>query len=316
MLATFADDGRPYGAPFAAGDRMRASGGALSSTPPGDFGDFIGLAADGAWRLAVTDNFAGEDGTLNAWGLTFTSTLPIPDGVAGGVVLAIDASASIYDGVGDLDVLLEIEHAAPQQLAIELTSPTGTVLMLKNAGAAIAGGVLPVRFDDNPGLGGFNDGFGTAFPAGPGTLATFDGTSVAGTWLLRITDPTTGTAGRVRRAELLVCASACGAPTNLNCVSNCSSQNVALTWTNAQSYASVEVRRNGGLSRPCQRRRATTKPRPRAHTYGSSAAASSACDRTIVRRTLERSVIAPVKRRSVISTASPRSTPRSCDEHP
>ena len=246
MLATFADDGRPYGAPFAAGDRMRASGGALSSTPPGDFGDFIGLAADGAWRLAVTDNFAGEDGTLNAWGLTFTSTLPIPDGVAGGVVLAIDASASIYDGVGDLDVLLEIEHAAPQQLAIELTSPTGTVLMLKNAGAAIAGGVLPVRFDDNPGLGGFNDGFGTAFPAGPGTLATFDGTSVAGTWLLRITDPTTGTAGRVRRAELLVCASACGAPTNLNCVSNCSSQNVALTWTNAQSYASVEVRRNGG----------------------------------------------------------------------
>ncbi len=240
IVTTFDDDGRGFGPPFAADDVMQPSGGALTDPGAGAMSDFDGLTANGPWRLAVTDNFGGEDGTLTAWSLEVQTALAIPDANPLGVSVLVDME-SIGD-VADLDVTLGIDHPAPHELSIELVSPTGTVVVLETAGAptALLGNA---RFDDAP--GGFNDGFGTATPVG--SLSDFDDDAIAGMWELRIVDSVAGNTGTLRRAELLVCPVPCSAPAFLACSSDCATGGVDLTWSNSASYDSIDIYRDGSL---------------------------------------------------------------------
>ncbi|MCA8961772.1 MAG: proprotein convertase P-domain-containing protein, partial [Planctomycetes bacterium] len=183
ILATFDDRGRLYGAPFDAGDTMQPSGGVFTDPGAGLLADFAGLSAAGPWRLSVIDNFPGENGTLQSWTAEVSTALAIPDGDPLGATLTLDPTT--IAGIGDLDLVIGIDHPAPHELEIALVSPTGIVVTLEAPGAptALLGNA---RFDDAG--GGFNDGFGTAVPAGPGLLADFDGEPLAGTWALRVID--------------------------------------------------------------------------------------------------------------------------------
>ncbi len=234
LIATFDQDGRPNGAPFGVGDTMRPSG-------PGALSDYVGTDGNGIWTLAVTDNFDGEDGTLNSWELRTPSGLPIPDDNPSGIVATLTVDS--LDSIADLDASLDLIHADPSQLRVELTSPSGTTVVLHDQSGS--GTDLVERYDDDPLLGGANDGFGTTFPAGPGTLADFDGEPVAGDWTLTVQDLAPGEEGSLRGWDLLVCPAACAPPFGLTCDSDCQTGDVTLTWLNPVTYTTIDVLRDG-----------------------------------------------------------------------
>ncbi len=237
IRAIFDDEGRDYNPPFADGDHMQPSG-------PGSLADFDGLDANGDWTLTVVDNFNGEDGTLEEWELLFLQRFVIPDADLAGIEALIEVDPSNTDAIGDLDIQLDVEHPFIGQLQIELTSPSGTTIVLHNlSGGATSG--IHARYDDDPGLGGFNDGFGNAIPDGPGLLGDFDGEPVAGIWILHLIDLMGGEVGELQNFELLICPVECSSPREFACNSHCTSQDVTLTWMNEQSYAGIEVRRDG-----------------------------------------------------------------------
>lgn len=238
LNVVYDDDGRSHGPPFAVGDAMRPAVGSMA--------DFNGLGANGSWTLEVTDNFAGEDGTLDEWELAFRSPLGIPDNDPAGAAATIDVPATNPDQVFDLDVTVDVSHSAIGHLRAELTSPAGTTVRLHDQTGGSSDDIVG-RYDDNPSLGGPNDGFGTLLPSGPGVLADFDGELVAGSWTLALTDSTAGQSGQLNAFDLLVCGIDCEPPTSLVCDSNCILGDANLSWTNPQTYSQVEVFRNGML---------------------------------------------------------------------
>ncbi|MGE3166741.1 MAG: proprotein convertase P-domain-containing protein [Planctomycetota bacterium] len=237
------DEGRSSGAPFSAGDRMQPAGGALGGAA---LADFDGIDPNGSWQLAVTDNFAGENGTLVEWELIFSRPLAIPDNLPAGTAAQITVPASATGQIADLDLELAVTHPSIGQLVIELTSPQGTTVRVHNAtGGASAN--LSARYDDSTALGSFNDGFGNRVPDGPGALRDFDLEPLAGDWTLQLADNAAGAVGSLTSFALRICDVDCSAPTGVTCSSSCTTGTVSLGWSNGQGYNEVRILRNGVL---------------------------------------------------------------------
>lgn len=234
------DDGRLNARPFNLAERIQPSG-------PGTLADFNGVDPNGVWTLSITDgNVSPDVGTLNFWELRFNQPVAIPDNNPTGVSVDLDVDSANVDEIADLDVRVEVTHANNSQIAVDVSSPAGTTVRLHDSGGAAAQNLME-RYDDDAGLGGFCDGFGTAIPAGPGTLADFDGESMGGTWSLQVADTVGGTTGQVERYVLMVNPVPCDSITNLGCSSDCTNGDITLSWTLPfASYAGgIEVRRNG-----------------------------------------------------------------------
>lgn len=111
--------------------------------------------------------------------------------------------------VGDLDVTLELTHESPADLQIDLLSPAGTTITLAfQPGGDYDSQQMTYRLDrrvDDPAGSGFNDGFGTREPAGPGLLADFDGEPVDGDWFLNVADGQPLGVGTLERWQISVC---------------------------------------------------------------------------------------------------------------
>lgn len=241
LSVVFDDEARAFGAPFNAGESMQPSGGALGR---GSLSDFDGLTADGNWTLTATDNFAGEDGTLDSWELRFATATVIPDNDLVGVLANVNVGFETE--IRDLDVELTVEHPNLGDLTIQLTSPDATTVTL-HAGTDMGVADLVARFDDDPMLGGDNDGFGSRIPDGPGTLADFDGELANGVWELSLVDAVAGGEGVLTGFDLLLCEFPCPEVTGLTCSSDCTTGDVSLTWSNPQAFAGLEVYRDDVL---------------------------------------------------------------------
>ncbi|MGE4619081.1 MAG: proprotein convertase P-domain-containing protein, partial [Planctomycetota bacterium] len=243
MLLTFDDEGLPYGSVTTySGERMQPYD---LSQAIGSLADFDNEPAAGSWAIVIADTFDGSSGgTLNSWELRISQRQDIPQPASGSpipvdFVIAVDPTD--LTGINDLDIDINLTHPALEDLEIDLLSPAGTSIRLHDHGAGVD---LVGRYDDATGN---NDGFGNLIPSGPGTLADFDGETLGGDWTLTVTDTVTGPTadGSMDGWAMQVCPAQCNAPTDLILTSDCNANDVSLSWTNNDTYDSIEIDRDG-----------------------------------------------------------------------
>jgi subtilisin-like proprotein convertase family protein len=123
----------------------------------------------------------------NAWSATTETPvaiaevkvdLPIPDADTEGVSHTITITGS--DPLESIETALQIDHAAPDQLVITLTSPSGNSVILHNRNASDAVPFSPIYESINPAAE---------------SLSTFIGSNPKGDWILNIADYVEGQTG-------------------------------------------------------------------------------------------------------------------------
>lgn len=152
---------------------------------PGSLLDFVGESAEGNWTLFATDTFSGADsGTFNGWCITVmpqlaTAPLTVTQSPALFIpsVMTVSDSMMVTDNVivGSVSVDVDISHSYSGDLVIELVSPIGTIVRLRNESGGSSDDVI----------GNFPS---TLAVSGPGSLADFGGETSAGLWELVISD--------------------------------------------------------------------------------------------------------------------------------
>jgi uncharacterized repeat protein (TIGR01451 family) len=125
---------------------------------------------------------------------------------------SITSSLTLPAGAGriaDLDVGLQIQHAAVPDLDIYLESPSGNrVTLLTDLPAGAAPNDIELVLDDEAALpaGSFTrHRIYRARPEGPNLLSWFDGMEASGTWRLVVHDDATNNGGTLQRWSLRVC---------------------------------------------------------------------------------------------------------------
>ncbi|MEO7756361.1 MAG: proprotein convertase P-domain-containing protein [Dokdonella sp.] len=181
--------------------------------PEGAMGAFRGENPNGVWKLKVTDDLAGDTGTLQSWGLHVSSfahgplmagkvamnavASPIPD-------LTTVTSNLIVSGVGtslfDIDLTTFITHTFSADLDITLTSPAGTTVKITTDNGAGNDNVFyGTVWDDSAATPVTDYVFVNPVPAPrlvpEGAMSHFVGEDPNGTWVLSITDDLTGDTG-------------------------------------------------------------------------------------------------------------------------
>lgn len=210
-------------------DRDHSTIGQVAATlvPEEGLAAFNGENPNGSWTLTISDDTAGDGGTLTDWSLTVTATptapilvwapsaenttdIPIPIGVTGTVFSSIEVSgAAPY--LYDVSVGTDLQHSANGEVDMTLTSPEGTSVTLTTDnggeldnvfnGTVWATSVDPdgqVPYTSNDGLATDHTyaNLVTANPLVPEeSLGAFIGEDPNGTWTLRVYDDTASGSG-------------------------------------------------------------------------------------------------------------------------
>jgi subtilisin-like proprotein convertase family protein len=186
--------------------------------------EFDGRNPIGTWRLFVTDDAAGDAGSIDSWSITL-ETAPyrflIPGSGTAGIAGEYPSVRWVDEGVTEIfDVNLVIDdlsHTFPDDLDILLVSPQGTavVVMSDACGSTdvnaffwriddeadaplsdqLANGCVP--FDRQPVDYLPTDTWPAPAPAGPyaATMSAFDGEDPRGEWQLYVVDDGGGDGG-------------------------------------------------------------------------------------------------------------------------
>tara|TARA_B100001059_G_scaffold132250_1_gene132409 strand:+ start:433 stop:3795 length:3363 start_codon:yes stop_codon:yes gene_type:complete len=184
---------------------------------------FAGEAISGSWMLTVTDLYEGYDsGTFNSWNLSGIGLTP-PRMVSGSATpdqaitkgSPVNSSISLTaDGVVSADVFevtVDISHTYRGDLVLELESPGGKAVTLKESSTDDStvdiSGTYPT----------------TLIPANP--LTGFVDESLAGNWVLRVTDTYEGDDGvlnswSIRQDQYTFTGSGSGSPVTLQDLPN------------------------------------------------------------------------------------------------
>jgi M6 family metalloprotease-like protein len=194
----------PSGTKIAVHDRVGGSGDDLVASYVSD-GDgvlqpLVGERADGLWRLHLADLARRDSGRLNHWrlelgiksgaqriNLSSEPGLAIPDHPAEGASDSLRVEAS--GRCRNISIAVEIEHTFVGDLKIDLTTPEGSHLTLRQ-GEGGSRKNLNAVFDDQ------------STPA----LAALQGEPVAGEWILAVTDQASMDTGVLRRWSLDILA--------------------------------------------------------------------------------------------------------------
>ena len=180
----------------------------------------IGLAVntDYWWRVTPSNNCA-TGATSAVW------TFKTANIVCGNVYNAADVPVAISTGSGatytstltvaggdfnitDVNVSLDISHSWDSDLTISLTSPAGTTVVLSDGNG---------NGDDNYTNTVFDDAAATAITAGSapftgsfqpeGSLASFNGETLLGDWILTVVDGASGDGGAINSWSIDICGS-------------------------------------------------------------------------------------------------------------
>lgn len=219
---------------------------------------FIGEDPNGTWTLTISDDLAGDGGSLDSWSLTLTALsqapimtpgsyastdtpLAIPTGPA--VVTSSLAVSSAGTFVCDVNLTTHITHTFAADLDMTLTSPAGTVVTLTTDNGGSNDDVFNgTVWDDDANPGGqvpytTNNGLVTEQAYANLTLASqlvpeealgaFIGEDPNGVWTLTISDDLAGDGGSINDWSIDV--------------TTCEAFNADLSITKDDGVASVAV---------------------------------------------------------------------------
>ena len=213
---------------------------APSLVPEEALAAFRGEDPNGEWTLTISDDDAGDGGSLDSWSLAIT-TFPAPPAerlvtVSNAVPTTIPAGPSVVTstisvpaGAGrylvDVNVTTSILHTFAADLDITLTSPQGIVVTLTTDNGAGNDNVFNgTVWDDQANPGGqvpyiTNSGLATDHPyvnltpasslVPEEALAAFNGLNPMGAWTLTIRDDLAGDGGTLTSWSLALTIGQC-----------------------------------------------------------------------------------------------------------
>ena len=181
--------------------------GTFLTTDPKGLAQLAGQNINGTWTLQLTDNVAGNAGTLTNWSLaitpkpvttasTFSSTTSsaIPGPPSTLTITGQGASTT----VGNISVLLNLTYSSLGDLSAALIGPGGASVTLFNAGDLSGANLVNTEFSISATTSlsaGTAPYTGTFKPSDPQGLAKLIGQSMDGAWKLEVTDHATGNTG-------------------------------------------------------------------------------------------------------------------------
>ena len=204
-------------------------------SPEEPLGAFIGQNPNGTWTLTVSDDLAGDGGSLDSWSLAVTTQRVAPAHVV--TTVANNVAVAIPDGgvatstitvaaqpayICDVNVQTAIVHPMSGQLQFTVTSPTGTIVALStNNGGANADAFNGTTWDDSANPGGqvpyqppsainivtdhlYSNGVAVASLTPERPLAAFIGNNPNGTWTLTVADVASGAVGTINGWSLTI----------------------------------------------------------------------------------------------------------------
>jgi uncharacterized repeat protein (TIGR01451 family) len=202
---------------------------------------FAGENPNGTWTLTVSDDLAGDTGSIASWSLeittfpaapttaTTTATQSTPVPIAD---VAVSSSTLAVAGAGtslcDLNLTTNITHTFSADMDITLTSPAGTVVTLTtDNGAGNDNTYNGTVWDDDANPAGqvpytTNAGLATDHPyvnlttatplAAEEALGAFFGENPNGTWTLTVSDDLAGDVGSIASWSLNLTTCSCVPP--------------------------------------------------------------------------------------------------------
>jgi subtilisin-like proprotein convertase family protein len=199
---------------------------------------FTGENPNGTWTITISDDLAGDGGSLDAWAITvntlsgppttttttFTQSTPVQIPTGPAVVtstLAVPAGGTIFD----VKATTFITHSFNADLDITLQSPAGTVVTLStdNGGAnddvyngtvwndkANPGGQVPYATNNGLVTDHAYVNLTLASPLAPEEpLGAFEGEDQSGTWTITISDDLAGDGGNLASWSLDITTGSC-----------------------------------------------------------------------------------------------------------
>ncbi len=193
--------------------------------PEEALGAFRGEDPNGTWTITISDDLAGDGGSLNAWTLdlftlpiapinttaTFSNTTPTAVPTGPGVVTSTIVVSGAGTSLTALDLTTALTHTFAADLDMTLQSPAGTIVTLSSDNGAGNDNVFNgTNWDDDANPTGqvpytTNDGvvtdhayvnLTTATPlAVEEALSAFLGQDPNGTWTITISDDLAGDGG-------------------------------------------------------------------------------------------------------------------------
>ena len=170
-------------------------------------------------------------------GLVISSTLPVTSDT-----IAVPNNVII----GDTQIVMDITHTFLGDLDVDIQSPQFTSVRLHDQGGGSFDNILLVWTD-----GGIPNGPPYTCncdmqPSGPGSLADFTDEVCAGDWILTVTDNLAGDQGTLNNwCVRIIEGCQLSPPAGLTC--QAAGNAVSLSWTNNDTYDSIDVLRNGTL---------------------------------------------------------------------
>jgi len=215
--------------------------------PEEAMGAFLGEDPNGTWTITISDDLAGDGGSLNSWTVevttfaaaptsttaSFTQNTPVAIPTGPAVVTSTVVVSGAGTSLGTLTLLTNLTHTFAADLDVTLQSPAGTIVTLTTDNGAgndnVFNGTL---WTDKANPGGqvpyvTNNGLvtdhayinlTTATPLVPEeAMAAFNGQDPNGTWTMTISDDLAGDGGSLDSWTLNVTTFTCAAACMLTC---------------------------------------------------------------------------------------------------
>ena len=223
--------------------------------PEEAMGAFIGEDPNGTWTITISDDLAGDGGSLDSWTLeintlpaapttlltTATNMTPVAIPTGPAVVSSTLNVATTGTSILDVNLTTAITHTFAADLDITIQSPAGTVVTLTTDNGAGNDNVFNgTVWDDDANPAGqvpyvTNNGLATdhayvnltlASPLVPEeAMAAFIGEDPNGTWTITISDDLAGDGGSLNNWTLDIVTATCGAACLITCPANITQSN-------------------------------------------------------------------------------------------
>ena len=219
--------------------------------PEEALGAFVGENPNGVWTLTISDDSAGDSGSLGGWSLevttlpasparttlTFANTTPLDLPPGGAVATSTLVVTGPPNKIGSLVLVTGIQHTRSQDLDITLMSPSGKVeTIVSGNGGTLANVFDGTEWNDRADPGNQVPFPGAVFPASHlvsdhqytasttatplvprEALAAMAGDDANGVWTLSIVNRSLTVAGTLSGWSLAVTTDDCTPPCTLNC---------------------------------------------------------------------------------------------------